>query len=131
MNVTLLTGSSQITPDSSIFDRLTLGGSTLLLGMVIVFAVLGIIFIALQIMRAVFTKNAIKAKQARRAAKAEKAVPAPVAKTEAAAPVAPAEPTVDSSADDGAVIAAIMAAISAYTGKAPEGFRVVSFKKRK
>ena len=57
MNVTLLTGGSQITQDSSIFDRLQLGGSTLLLGMVIVFAVLGIIFIALQIMRAIFTKR--------------------------------------------------------------------------
>lgn len=129
MNVTLLTGSPQITPESSFFDRLTLGGSTLLLGMVIVFAVLGIIFIALQIMRAVFTKNAIKAKQARRAAKAEKATQIPEEKKETsvvAAPVAAA--TV---ADDTATVAAIIAAISAYTGKGPEGFRVVSFKKRK
>ena len=44
MNVTLLTGGSQITQDSSFLDRLSLGGSTLLLGMVIVFSVLGIIF---------------------------------------------------------------------------------------
>ena len=63
MNVTLLTGAAQITKDSSVLDRLTLGGSTLLLGMVIVFAVLGIIFIALQIMRTVFTKNSAKAKK--------------------------------------------------------------------
>ena len=128
MNVSLLTGSPQITQESSFFDRLTLGGSTLLIGMVIVFAVLGIIFIALQIMRAVFTRNAIKAKQARKAAKAEKATQIPEVKKEAApaasAPVAPV-------ADDAATVAAIIAAISAYTGKAPEGFRVVSFKKRK
>ena len=122
MNVTLLTGAAQITKDSSVLDRLTLGGSTLLLGMVIVFAVLGIIFIALQIMRTVFTKNSAKAK------KAETAVQNVAAKTEEPAPVA--EP-VAAPEDDCAIVAAIVAAISAYTGKAPEGFRVVSFKKRK
>ena len=124
MNVTLLTGAAQITKDSSILDRLTLGGSTLLLGMAIVFAVLGIIFIALQIMRAVFTKSAAKAKQA---TKAEKAVQNVAVESEEPAPAAaPAATT-----DDSAIVAAIVAAISAYTGKAPEGFRVVSFKKRK
>ena len=122
MNVTLLTGAAQITKDSSVLDRLTLGGSTLLLGMVIVFAVLGIIFIALQIMRTVFTKNSAKAK------KAETAVQNVAAKTEEPAPVA--EPAA-APEDDCAIVAAIVAAISAYTGKAPEGFRVVSFKKRK
>ena len=122
MNVTLLTGAAQITKDSSIMDRLTLGGSTLLLGMAIVFAVLGIIFIALQIMRAVFTKNAAKAK------KADKAVQNVAAKAEEPAPVAAPAAAPE---DDCAIVAAIVAAISAYTGKAPEGFRVVSFKKRK
>jgi sodium pump decarboxylase gamma subunit len=122
MNVTLLTGGPQITQDSSIFDRLALGGSTLLLGMVIVFAVLGIIFIALQIMRAVFTKNATKAKNT------EKSVQNVEEKTEEPAPV---EAPAVAPEDDCAIVAAIVAAISAYTGKAPEGFRVVSFKKRK
>ena len=126
MNVTLLTGSPLITQDSSIFDRLKLGGSTLLLGMVIVFAVLGIIFIALQIMRAVFTKNAVKAKKARKAEQiAQNTVAKPAEPASEAAPVAAAP------SDDAAIVAAIVAAISAYTGKAPEGFRVVSFKKRK
>ena len=115
-----------INENSTFLDKLGLGGSTLLIGMLVVFAVLGIIFVALQIMRAVFTKNAIKAKQARRAEEAQqKAAPAPAAveesEPEAAAPAS----------DDTAVIAAIVAAISAYTGKAPEGFRVVSFKKRR
>ena len=123
MNTMLLTGGSQITADSTVFDRLALGGSTLLLGMVIVFAVLGIIFVALQIMRSIFTKNAIKAKKARKAEEAAQNVPA---KAEKAASVAPAPVS-----DDTAVVAAIIAAISAYTGKAPEGFRVVSFKKRR
>ena len=122
MNVTLLTGAAQITSESSIFDRLKLGGSTLLLGMAMVFAVLGIIFIALQIMRATFTKNASKAK------KAEKVVQNVAEKTEETAPV---EAPAAAPEDDCAIVAAIVAAISAYTGKAPEGFRVVSFKKRK
>lgn len=98
------------------------GLPTLLIGMLVVFAILGIIFIALTVMRAIFKRNAVKAKQARKAEAAE-AAPAP-APAEETAPAAPA-------ADDTAVIAAIIAAISAYTGKAPEGFRVVSFKKRK
>ena len=125
MNTMLLTGGPQITPESSILDRLSLGGSTLLIGMLIVFAVLGIIFVALQIMRSVFTKNAIKAKKARKAEEAAQKAEPIVAKAEEPAPVAaPAS-------DDAAIVAAIIAAISAYTSKAPEGFRVVSFKKRR
>ncbi len=100
------------------------GLPTLLIGMLSVFAILGIIFVTLQIMRAIFKKNAIQAKKARKAeeaaAKADE-VPAAIPETVSAAPAA----------DDSAIVAAIVAAISAYTGKAPEGFRVVSFKKRK
>ena len=119
MNVTLLTGAAQITAESSLMDKLSLGGSTLLLGMAIVFAVLGIIYIALQIMRAIFTKNTKKTK---------KEASAPIAAVKAEAVEAPvAEPA----GDDAAIVAAIIAAISAHTGKAPDGFRVVSFKKRK
>ena len=98
------------------------GLPTLLIGMLAVFAILGIIFLALVIMRAGFKRNAIKAKKARKAEEAPSA-PAP-ALAEEFAPATPAT-------DDSAIVAAIVAAISAYTGKAPEGFRVVSFKKRK
>ena len=128
MNVTLLTGSPQITQDSSILDRLALGGSTTLLGMAIVSSVLCIIFIALQIMRAVFTKNASQTKKAR---KAEKAVQTTAPKPEVAPAAEPVAPAAEPAVDDGAIVAAIIVAISAHTGKAPEGFRVVSFKKRK
>lgn len=100
------------------------GLPTLLIGMLAVFAILGIIFVALQIMRAMFKNNAIKAKKAR---KAEEAKAAPKAETAPAEETVPAAPVTD----DGAIIAAIIAAISAHTGKAPEGFRVVSFKKRR
>ena len=124
MNTMLLTGGPQITADSSLLDRLTLGGSTLLLGMVLVFAVLAIIFFALQIMRAVFTKKSVKAQKAAKAEESAKPTEQPVA-------VAEEEIPAEAVADDGAIVAAIIAAISAHTGKAPEGFRVVSFKKRK
>jgi sodium pump decarboxylase gamma subunit len=126
MNEMLLTGGAQITKDSSLLDRLSLGGSTLLLGMAIVFAVLGIIFIALEIMRSVFTKKAVTAKKAESAKQEaqESAKPVEAIEEPVAAP-APAP------ADEFAVVAAIVAAISAHTGKSPEAFRVVSFKKRK
>jgi sodium pump decarboxylase gamma subunit len=126
MNEMLLTGGAQITKDSSLLDRLSLGGSTLLLGMVIVFTVLGIIFIALEIMRSVFTKKAVAAKKAESAKQEaqESAKPVEAIEEPVAAP-APAP------ADEFAVVAAIVAAISAHTGKSPEAFRVVSFKKRK
>ena len=50
----------------------------------------------------------------------------------APAPVAAAEelPVEEPAADDCAIVAAIVAAISAHTGKAPTSFRVVSFKRR-
>ena len=121
MNTMLLTGGPQITADSTILDRLTLGGSTLLLGMARVFFVLGIIFVALQIMRTIFTKKSAQAK----ASKSKEAA------QNAPATVTTEEPEQAPAADDAAIVAAIIAAISAHTGKAPEGFRVVSFKKRK
>lgn len=125
MNTMLLTAGPQITENSSILDRLTLGGSTLLLGMVIVFAVLGIIFVALQIMRSIFTKKATQTKKAKKAEEAaQKAEPSAQATTEQA-------PVSEPVTDEAAIVAAIIAAISAHTGKAPEGFRVVSFKKRR
>ena len=125
MNTMLLTGSPQITSESSLLDRLALGGSTLLLGMVLVFVVLAIIFAALQIMRSIFTKDANKSKKSKKAEEIAKA-PQPTVVEKAEEP-APAE----TAADEGAIVAAIIAAISAHTGKAPEGFRVVSFKKRR
>ena len=118
--------SNIITENSTLAERGSLGLQTLLIGMVVVFAMLGVIFVALKIMEASFRRTAIKAKKAREAEAAEKEVPAansvPVAETApAAAPVS----------DDAAIVAAIVAAISAHTGMAPGAFRVVSFKKRK
>ena len=94
--------------------------------MLIVFSVLGIIFIALEIMRSVFTKKANAAKKAESAKQEAQESAKPVEVIEEPAPAPAPAP-----ADDFAVVAAIIAAISAHTGKSPEAFRVVSFKKRK
>ena len=99
------------------------GLPTLLIGMLAVFAILGIIFVVLQIMRAVFTNNATKAKKVKTAEE-------PAVKAEEIPQASVAEETTPAT-DDCAIVAAIVAAISAYTGKAPEGFRVVSFTQRK
>ncbi len=105
-----------ITSESSFLDRLGLGVETLLLGMIVVFAMLAIIFVCMLICQAVLVKKVNKIVE-----------PEPkVASAPAAAPAAPVAPA----ADDSAVVAAIVAAISAYTGSAPTSFRVVSFKRR-
>ena len=79
---------------------------------------LTIIFAALVIMRRILHKKPANA-ETLPAAKAGVA-PAPT-KEEA--------PVEEAPADDGAVVAAIIAAICAHTGKPASAFRVVSFKK--
>ena len=59
------------------------------------------------------------------------AAPVETAAVETEAPVETEAAEAEAVADDGAIVAAIIAAISVHTGKAPDGFRVVSFKKRK
>ena len=103
-------------------ERAMEAGTMVVMGMVMIFAVLASIMAVLMIMERVF---ACKAE-----GKAKAAEPKPAPK----APEAPA-PVVETVEDDGAVIAAITAAISAmlaaesgdsaYQG----GFRVVSFKR--
>ncbi len=101
---------------SSFLEALKTGSTTAILGMIIVFAVLAVIFAALVIMRKVLNK---KPKASAKEAPAP-AVVVPAEETPAEEPVA----------DDCAIVAAIVAAISAHTGKAPTSFRVVSFKRR-
>lgn len=111
-----------INEDSTFLDRLGLGGETLLIGMVIVFAMLFIIYLALIAIRAILGKK-----------KDEPAQQPPVQEThlsDAAPQITPSDNTTAPAADDRALVAAITAAIAAYTGEAPTSFRVVSFKKR-
>ncbi len=102
-------------------------GTVTLLGMVAIFAVLSLLWLVIEILhRAVSEKKEVSEKsEASVSVRTEQnaSEPAPAIVPEASAPAA--------SEDDGALIAAITAAISAamaddgYTG----GFRVVSFKR--
>ena len=100
------------------------GIQTFILGMLTVFAVLAILWGCLEIFRYVFYTIPEKKK-------ANVAAAAPVA------PVAVAEPEAIDYSDDGEVVAAIIAAITAMrndeaaeSGVASTAFRVVSFRKR-
>ncbi len=111
-------------PLGSLSEKLSTGGMVLLLGMATVFAVLAILWLILALFNVIFGKKKPKEKKA----PAPKAAPAPVP---APAPT-PAPATVEPATDDGALIAAITAAIAAYTANDAEfagGFRVVSFRR--
>ena len=95
-------------------------------GMGMVFLVLAILWMVLLIFKKVFYKDPAKQEKKEEA-------PAPAAPAAPAASVAPAAPA----ADDGALVAAITAAVAAYIDSDPAlssqfagGFRVVSFKKK-
>ncbi len=100
-------------PVEGVTDKLFYGGQMLIIGMLTVFLVLGIIWLALTLLKFFFVKSASNAK------------------TPAVAPV-PSVPTVatDNSLN-GEIVAAIACAI-ALAESENEGtkFRVVSFKKR-
>lgn len=90
------------------------------LGLVIVFAVLAVLFIVVKIVASIMGGREDKT--------SAKAKPAPTP----TAPVAPSTPAPVPQSDDGEIIAAITAAISLMLeaeGKDPRGFRVVSFRR--
>ncbi|MBQ9132801.1 MAG: OadG family protein [Clostridia bacterium] len=102
--------------------------TTTLQGMLMVFAVLALLWAAVEIMRATLTKN----RQAGKGTAKREKIPVPEKPRETvAAPKAPQAPAPQQADADGALVAAITAAIAAtlaqegYTG----GFRVVSFKR--
>lgn len=99
------------------------GIQTAILGILTVFAVLSLLWGCLEIFKYVF--YTLPERRKNEASDAPKAEPAPV-------PVPAPETTVYAS-DDGELVAAIMAAISAYRaeeGAPATGFRVVSFRKK-
>ena len=113
--------SVTVNPEYSLGEILAKAGMNTLLGMGTVFAVL--ILISLVIYCFNFIPN-IQAKFGKK--KEEKAPAAKPAAAPAAAPVAaPAEPTVD----EGELVAAITAAICAYTGSSSDGFVVRSIRR--
>ncbi len=99
----------------SIGERISEGFGTSLLGMATVFAMLAVLFIMMKLMSAVFAGSGKKAENSASVALPAN-YPAPVAAQADAG-------------DDEETVAAIVAAISAYTGSSPASFRVVSFKR--
>ena len=90
------------------------------LGIMMVFAVLAILFIVVKIVASIMGKGGEK--------KSAEAKPTPTP----TAPTAPPTPAPVPQTDDGEIIAAITAAISLMLeaeGKDPRGFRVVSFRR--
>ncbi len=107
---------------TTVGEKLSTGFTVMALGLATVFAVLALLMIVLYLFRIIFYREK----------KPEpKTTPAPAPKhIEAPAPVK-AEPEAPKS-DDGALIAAISAAIAAYTSgdeAFASGFRVVSFRR--
>lgn len=99
-------------------EKLSTGLTVFALGMVTIFAVLAILWVILALFKVVFYREK-KPETAKKATPAPVHVPAP-----ASAPVA--------ENDDGALVAAITAAIAAYTADDESfagGFRVVSFRR--
>lgn len=96
-------------------ERVSTGLGTSLLGMLTIFFMLTVLFIMMKLMSAVFGKNDKKA---------EKSVPAALPAKDPMPVAVQAE-----AEDEEETVAAIVAAISAYTGSSPVSFRVVSFKR--
>jgi sodium pump decarboxylase gamma subunit len=92
-------------------------------GFLLVFLVLAIIWLLLEIIGKAFTKGTVKTPLAE-----EEKEALPIA-YEPPAPAPVAAPT--SASSDEEIVAAIMAAISVYTGKPMSRFRVVSFRKKR
>ena len=108
--------------------RLSKAGLMILQGIGMVFLVLAILWLVLLIFKKVFYKDPAKEEKKSKPAKTE-------APASASAPVVEAPVAVAPVVDDGALIAAITAAVSAYIESDPAltsqfagGFRVVSFK---
>ena len=104
-------------------ERLELAGQMTLLGMVMIFAVLGLLWGVLVVFQRIMTRDTANP------AEAPKAAPAP-------APVAEAVPVTAVSNDDEVIAAVIAAAVAAYMAGEGNteaayngGFRVVSFRR--
>ncbi len=114
--------SEQLTTTMELSDRIAYALQRTLIGVIIVFGVLAVIWLLLSLFKFIFYKDPNK-KSTEKTVKPE---PKQESKPVAPMPVAPA-----ASQDDGAVVAAIIAAISAMRAEQGmvDGFRVVSFKR--
>jgi len=102
--------------NADFMQRLMFGLKITLFGMIMVFAVLGLLFLVMCLMKVVFYKKPHKNLKDK---KAEETVP-----------VIQPEQTVQPVSNDGEILAAITAAVICARG-GDDSFRVVSFKKKK
>lgn len=116
--MSFLNFSKEVSSDLTLSEKIESILTTGIGGYLLVFAVLALIWLILAVFGKAFDKKNETESKAK-TVEAAKTEPAPV-------PVAPAL----SEQDDTAVVAAIVAAISAYTGKPAGGFRVVSFRRK-
>lgn len=112
--MSFLNFSKEVASDLTLSEKLKSILTTGVGGYILVFSVLALIWFILAILGKFFD---------RKANKVTLQVTPPVTP-------APAPETVASVSDDGEIVAAIVAAISAYSGKPASGFRVVSFRKK-
>lgn len=111
--------SEQLTTSMGLSDRIGYALQRTLIGLIIIFGVLAVIWLVLSLFKVIFYKDPNKKSAEKKVEKTPDPVPAPV-------PVQTVE-----AEDDGAVIAAIVAAVSAMRSEQgiTDGFRVVSFKR--
>ena len=115
--MSFLNFSKEVSSDLTLSEKLNSILTTGVGGYLLVFAVLALIWFILAIFGKAFEKKTENPE-----AKTEPEI-IPIEPEPAPAPIVPAT-------DDAAVVAAIVAAISAYTGTSPSGFKVVSFRKK-
>ena len=111
--MSFLNFSKEVSSDLTLSEKIESILTTGIGGYLLVFVVLALIWLILAIFGKFFDRKP----------KPEKPKQAEVIPTEP-------EPVAPSAQDDTAVVAAIVAAISAYTGKPAGGFKVVSFRKK-
>ncbi len=121
MNLFSLAYQVQMDQYAGFPERLSMGGSTMLFGMLVVFSVLVLIWGILELFHYVFATTQNKKNDTKPAPKSKAQKPAPVV---ASAPV-----TVVEQSDDPAIVAAITAAIMMMSQESNTSFRVVSFRR--
>ncbi len=115
--MSFLNFSKEVASDLTLAEKLNQILTTGVGGYLLVFVILSLIWFILSIFGKIFDKSSKPKVEKKPEQPVQTAVPEPT-------PVTP------SAEDDTAVVAAIVAAISAYTGKPTGGFKVVSFRKK-
>lgn len=106
-----LAAASVTQSDLPIGERMAIGLEVLVIGLLTVFSVLIVLWGVLELFRVVFYRGD----------KSKEKAPAPETET---------VPETASAQDDAAIVAAITAAVAAYTGKSESSLRVVRFTRK-